>query len=575
VLLALLAAASSAVVGGSDSADPRWSATAYVVAAVTSHDGAAAYSVCSGVLIAPRAVLTAAHCIPDRYEALRVYFGASGPDPGTNIAAAEMHEVRAAVRHPTWDGSHGVDLGVLHLATASAIAPHEVVAPACVAARGFADGVTGTIVGYGSRTVDGGPAGDVRLQMAPVRIVDDDCNDPMWADGCDRAGEEFVGDGAALGTSTCSGDSGGPFYVPGDRPRVVGITSRGKIEDEAHQCIGPAIYVRPDAHLAWILDEVGDAAIDDCDESGGCTASGSHAPWWIVLAALLVVRRRRAIATLLCASPAMAAPIVGGDEAPAGAYPDVVAVQTRYGRCTGTLIAPDLVATASHCLEAWSKEISDPQRASVVIGVLDHEAQGLRIEAAREIMHPELDVAILVLAAPAEVRPRPLAIGCAADAVANGTTATAIGFGATSSDWSDANSRLHETRFAIVDAECATPERWENGCVPGTAAIASSAASTACFGDSGGPLLVDGALAGVASSMLSETPTGELCPAGNPIIYVRIDLLHDWIESSTGRSLDEPACASDGGGCSTNGGSLFALLLTVCVVVSSRTSRSG
>src|SRR5262245_43467687 len=44
------------------------------------------------------------------------------------------------------------------------------------------------------------------------------------------------------------------------------------------------------------------------------------------------------------------APVVGGTAVPPGKWPDAVAVLAPTAACTGTLIAPDVVLTAGHCI---------------------------------------------------------------------------------------------------------------------------------------------------------------------------------------------------------------------------------
>src|SRR5947207_2497454 len=54
---------------------------------------------------------------------------------------------------------------------------------------------------------------------------------------------------------------------------------------------------------------------------------------------------------------AQPAPVVGGDVVSSRAWPDVVGVISDTGRCTGTLIAPDVVLTAGHCADLQPTEV--------------------------------------------------------------------------------------------------------------------------------------------------------------------------------------------------------------------------
>src|SRR5688572_3853916 len=54
---------------------------------------------------------------------------------------------------------------------------------------------------------------------------------------------------------------------------------------------------------------------------------------------------------LALATPATAAPIIGGTATTVGQYPSVVAITVGGSLCTGTLITPLWVLTAAHCID--------------------------------------------------------------------------------------------------------------------------------------------------------------------------------------------------------------------------------
>jgi len=125
--------------------------------------------------------------------------------------------------------------------------------------------------------------------------------------------------------------------------------------------------------------------------------------------------RRPALALLpLLALSASAAAMVGGArEIPdANAQPEVMFVGSRGNFCTGTAIAGDLVLTAAHCVLAGADyklvELGSNRTRPIlkdIAGVARHSQFNLKTMLAHRAT---ADVALLKLAAPLAVSPRPL-----------------------------------------------------------------------------------------------------------------------------------------------------------------------
>jgi uncharacterized protein (TIGR03382 family) len=217
-------------------------------------------AMCSGTLIAPRVVLTAAHCVADATR-VDVRFGSSAY-VGTQIAASEW------LAHPNYDSRRlSNDIALVRL---SEPPPEGVVPiPYLPSALALTDVDLGTeleFVGFGED--EAGIAGTkltVRNQLDWLCDSDRACyfewqGLQVWAAKYTLCHDMVPG-------GTCSGDSGGPAFLERDSQEyVVGVTSYGGDED----CTTYGCSTKVDRFQGFIEDFLGLPDGSPCDATSVC-----------------------------------------------------------------------------------------------------------------------------------------------------------------------------------------------------------------------------------------------------------------------------------------------------------------
>jgi secreted trypsin-like serine protease len=285
-----LGESSAAVVGGTPTTG--YPAVALLYSEFSEADGA---QLCSGTLISPRVIMTAAHCVefpdgdPTTYLA---YFGANittQSDP-QRIGTVDIVDY---IANPDWnidDLEAGRDIGLVLLARPAPVQPMRF-------NRNPIDQLVGQqvhLVGWGRTSGEGEDYGIKREAMSSLQA----------ADG------QLMQYGSAS-ANTCQGDSGGPnFMTIGGEEVVAGITSFGnvgcdqvgfgtRVDVHAESFIDPFVADNdPDAVPVDPGDDPGDGD-GGSDEpggsgpaapvSGGCGAGGPTGPVGFTLVLLLTL----------------------------------------------------------------------------------------------------------------------------------------------------------------------------------------------------------------------------------------------------------------------------------------------
>ncbi|XP_075467602.1 myeloblastin-like [Ascaphus truei] len=217
--------------------------------------------------------------------------------------------------------------------------------------------------------------------------------------------------------------------------------------------------------------------------------------------------------------------IVGGREAAPNSHPYIASLQfKRHHFCGGSLIAPQFLMTAAHCLTDMN-----PSLVSVVLGAHslrtnERSKQTFSISQVfqngfnpqtmqNDILVLKLDRAVTLNASVRLVRlPR------ANETVPAGTACVTAGWGRLSSEGSFPD-QLQELNMTVAEMDSCRPTNICAGVFMRQAGI--------CFGDSGGPLVCNGVIQGITSFITGTCGNGVA-----PDFFTRVALFRNFIDNA-------------------------------------------
>lgn len=237
--------------------------------------------------------------------------------------------------------------------------------------------------------------------------------------------------------------------------------------------------------------------------------------------------------------------IIGGTQAPTDSYSWIVSIQSSDGShfCGGSLIAPNWVLTAAHCLE-------DTKAADTRVVIAGHDLQNpgkneVKRAIKRFVSHKEYssdhDIALLELSQSVDKSPVKLLSAEEMAKLKVGNAFKVMGWGNRSTSGEDFPNLLHEVQVPLADhQQCTTNYAAIEQTITDNMICAGlpKGGKDSCQGDSGGPLLIQKDNQWFQTGVVSF---GEGCAQANYFgVYTKVSNYLSWIESAKTSTPQEP-----------------------------------
>ena len=206
---------------------------------------------CAGSILNGNWVLTAAHCLSSKPQALSTTLVAGSNNVDGSASTTQKRTIDYYVVNDLYlGGTSPYDIGLAY--TSVAFTWSSAVAPIALPANGVIPIGNAVLFGWGSVSTTSTADYPTMLQVATVPIIPlSSCESALGSQGVNVHDTNLCTGPLSGGVGICTSDSGGPLVQTLNGANVlIGIVSWGKIP--CGQSNSPSVYVQVSSFISWI-----------------------------------------------------------------------------------------------------------------------------------------------------------------------------------------------------------------------------------------------------------------------------------------------------------------------------------